>query len=941
MRNIILLQLIIAIFLGSSIKAQNTFYVSPSPVGNDANPGTASSPFATIQRAIDAVKNINKSSAGSTVVTINSGTYQLTNPLIIDELAGGNTNHPVTIKAASGANVLISGGVAVTGWTPTSGKPYFQKTLTLAEVRDLYVGGERRTRARTNERISGLNWVKSGTEKVGVLIDKSKLPVISTPEQLEINILSDWRNAICPVQSMTLSNGNWDVRSSVLIDAYNLSVHARPTFAWPFYIENAIELLDQPGEWCFVRSSQTLYYYPKSGEDMASLEVVVPITEKLLDITGSSLSNKVTNVRFEGLRFAHSAWNAVSNNGRYGHQSEALTKPVGIKLVPGSVVINNASGVVFSNCQIRNTAAVGISMLNGVFGSRIEGCYFYDTGDAAILVSTPDHNQINVWGEEVCTNDTIKNNLIVRAGSVYYDSPAISAFYTNGLVIDHNTIMQVPYTGISIGWGWDTPSNTCKNNRITNNKIVEYLTVARDGGGIYTLGNQPNTIISGNYIKNGYEDYAGLYTDQGSTGITLSTNVVENALRWYHKNTPLSIGFSSNWATTLAYTTKGDMTGYLAPTLVDGGNWPSAAQTVINNSGFSASFTELTTLLPSTSNNAPTVTIKGNLTVNVSLIDQLKLSATVSDDGKPFGLLKTIWRKKSGPGTVTFLSGSEISTLAFFSVPGTYTLECMAKDFQDSTSAIIQVDVSNISLGTNLALNKTANASTNWDASLIPPKGVDGNVNSIWSPAASEYSTFPWWSIDLGSSVSVGRIELEGRRGINQSSSRKFFIVEGSNNSDFSSSTIIAHQGIEPFPYEGTWTFNIVPAVSYRYLRISKSVGGLLIVPEFRVYSVNGTNINTSTTDKIKDSSLKASIFPNPLREKNLSVLIEGYEKSRQVFLSATDIMGRTVFQQLVTLDSKTSSVLAISRSVFTKGIYIIKVGNDLDTYKIAKLIVE
>jgi hypothetical protein len=159
--------------------AQFTYFVSPT--GADANPGTSAAPFATIQKAIDAVKNTNKTQAGSTIVTVNAGVYRLSSTLLIDEKVGGNAKHPVAIKAAAGAKVTISGGTAITGWTKTNGKPYYQSTLTLNDLRDLYVAGERRTRARTNERITGINWVRSGTAKVGMLIDQSKLPSIANP----------------------------------------------------------------------------------------------------------------------------------------------------------------------------------------------------------------------------------------------------------------------------------------------------------------------------------------------------------------------------------------------------------------------------------------------------------------------------------------------------------------------------------------------------------------------------------------------------------------------------------------------------------------------------------------------------------------------------------------------------------------------------------------
>ena len=136
--------------------SQHNFFVSST--GNDANTGTSSAPFSTLQKALEAVAKVDKSKPGSTVVTINGGTYQLTSPLAIDEFVGGIPTHPVTIKATAGANVKIGGGISIKDWTPTNGKPYFQKTLTINEVRDLYVEGERRTRARTNERITGINF---------------------------------------------------------------------------------------------------------------------------------------------------------------------------------------------------------------------------------------------------------------------------------------------------------------------------------------------------------------------------------------------------------------------------------------------------------------------------------------------------------------------------------------------------------------------------------------------------------------------------------------------------------------------------------------------------------------------------------------------------------------------------------------------------------------
>lgn len=844
LKNTVFFHIIFSLFFCTHAYAA-TFYVSPPPTGSDVNAGTSTAPFATISRAITAVKGVDKAVAGTTVVTINKGTYLLTQPLLINDSAGGSAVHRVIYKAADGDAVLISGGITASGWTQAAGKPYYQTSIIPTEVRDLYVAGERRTRARTNAAITGIGWSLSGTTRQGILIDQVLLPFIAHPEQVELHMQSDWRDAYVPVQSISLVNGAWDLRSNRINEASSLNPEsAAPNYARRFYVENAIELLDQPDEWCFDRTSKTLYYYPKVGENIATLEVIVPVCERLLDIAGSSLADKVRNIRIEGLRFANTAWNAPSNEGWFGWQSESLARPANTA-VPAAIRLNNATGVTIYNCQVRNTAAAGLALPNGVSASRIEGCYFFDIGDAAVLVSTTEHNAIDATGEEVCTNDTIVNNLIVRAGAAFRGAPGISAFYTDGLVIDHNTLMELPYSGISLGWDWSNTTTTCKNNRISANRIDGYLSTCRDGGGIYTLGNQPNSLVENNYLSHGYNDFAGLYFDEGSSFFTVRNNVIDVPQYWLYIWTPLThdISLSSNWSTTLSETQKGTNITYQAPTLVTNSNWPTAAQTIIDGSGFSASLTGLTALLPLQSNVPPAVTISGSASIAISLIDKLIVNATVTDDGKPAGVLRTLWRKKSGPGTVSFPTAEEFRTLVSFSVAGTYTLECMASDLRDSSSATLQVVVSEATLGTNLALNKPANASSSYGLPQYgPAMGNDGNVNTIWAPATWGDS---WWSVDLGSSVAIGRLELEGRRGLDQSDARRFFRFEGSNDSFFNTSIVLGGQDATPFDFEGTWSCNVVPPVSCKYLRMSKTVQGLGTLTELRVFDVKGTTVST------------------------------------------------------------------------------------------------
>ncbi|MEV0112424.1 hypothetical protein AB0H77_04075 [Streptomyces sp. NPDC050844] len=73
----------------------------------------------------------------------------------------------------------------------------------------------------------------------------------------------------------------------------------------------------------------------------------------------------------------------------------------------------------------------------------------------------------------------------------------IWAGYEAGSVVDHNTIDDLPYSGISVGWGWNQPEaqkSVLRDNRITNNRITNVMRVEHaqhDGGAIYTQGAQP------------------------------------------------------------------------------------------------------------------------------------------------------------------------------------------------------------------------------------------------------------------------------------------------------------------------------------------------------------------------------------------------------------------------------------------------------------------
>ena len=55
-----------------------------------------------------------------------------------------------------------------------------------------------------------------------------------------------------------------------------------------FYVENVLEELDQPGEWCLDTESGTLYFWPPAGSAPGA-EVVAPFADRLLELLGYRL----------------------------------------------------------------------------------------------------------------------------------------------------------------------------------------------------------------------------------------------------------------------------------------------------------------------------------------------------------------------------------------------------------------------------------------------------------------------------------------------------------------------------------------------------------------------------------------------------------------------------------------------------------------------------
>lgn len=514
------------------------FYVAPG--GSDTNPGTVRKPFATLARARDAARAAKKDGLRKDIVVqIRGGTYRLTEPLAFGPEDSGAEKHSITYAAAPGEKPVLSGGRPITGWKKGRGHRW---TVVIPEVktgkwhfRQLFVNGRRATLARSpNDGFFRV--VKAGPDKrTSFTFRPGDLKAFRNLGEVEILFLHDWctsRVRVKEVDEATHTVTLADPIGCAGSDFYAITgFEATPRYA----VENAEELLDAPGEWYLDRQTGTLNYWPLDGEALAIADVVAPVLNELLVVKGSSdETNRVANLRFVGLTFSHAEFPLPEHGyaeGQAGFYEERPNqdKSQGWGRIrnPAAVILENATGCALENCEVSGVGGSGISLQGRCETNRVVGCHVRDVGGNGIMVGETENKP-----ELLARRNTVANNYVHHCAQIAHGCVGIWVGLTEGTVVAHNEICDLPYTGVSVGWRWDTNPTQCQKNVVEFNHIHRVMQMLSDGGGIYTLGRQPGTVLRGNRIHDipvnaGRAESNGIFMDEGSSGMLVEGNLIQ------------------------------------------------------------------------------------------------------------------------------------------------------------------------------------------------------------------------------------------------------------------------------------------------------------------------------------------------------------------------------------------------------------------------------
>ncbi|MDO6802013.1 right-handed parallel beta-helix repeat-containing protein [Wenyingzhuangia sp. 1_MG-2023] len=561
----IFLTLIIGCF---SVVAQTTsnstadFYVSTK--GSDDWSGTLATPnqqgtdgpFATLEQAKEAVRNLKKKKSTDIVVLIRDGVYKLSNTVVFELEDSGEENRTITYAAYPEEKPVFSSGKEIKGWekvtTEIPGLPEQAKgNVWVATTSDkfltLYDDEGMLPRAQSKGIITELK--KNGRNRLkypdGFIKDWDNVKDV----EIKVRPHHAWIVNMLPLSSV---NESTNTANTSLDATYAMNRQHFLPKAENCWVENVVDVLDEKGEWALNTKEGKIYLWPRNEST-----VVAPTLMELIRVEGKikksgSKDTPVRNLHFKGLTFKHGErYTLKTDDAGLQHDWDMHDKDNAL------VRFRGTENCVIEDCHFLDSGSGAIRVdLHGI-GNTIASNHIEHMGGGGILLcgygpGTKDVNKKN----------TVYNNNIHHVGQIYWHSPGIFVWQSGENRIANNLIHHTDYTGLilsgcmtdffakkgngrellrtlrrdempefSKGVSIDEvlPYLHTHDNIVENNEIHHAMQRLGDGNGIYIRGAGRNNIIRRNYIHHLVADMimqAALRTDGGQTGTLITENII-------------------------------------------------------------------------------------------------------------------------------------------------------------------------------------------------------------------------------------------------------------------------------------------------------------------------------------------------------------------------------------------------------------------------------
>ncbi|MBS7299073.1 MAG: right-handed parallel beta-helix repeat-containing protein, partial [Eubacteriales bacterium] len=438
----------------SEVTVQKIYVRANYAGSNEA--GTLRAPYNTIEEAKTAA--IEKLAAGDVEILVADGTYFLDEAVDFNSSQMANTDNSLTIKPYQTGNVIISGGEKLDNSKfieHDAPNNIYKIPYTGTIQRQLYVNGTPATRSRSTENDLTFDLPQGATDvngdgeiadnEVGTIAITTTNTAVANWNIANIAEIVFKNSFVSPrrfVTGVTVKDGvaKFEIKHGtyILEQAYPLTGDSGGIF----WLENALEVLDEPGEWC--HDGQYIYYKLRDGEDISTAEIILPkLDSSAVSFTGTA-AKPIKNITVEGITFSHNTWMHVSEE---GWLNPAQSNVVGGVPEPfGLVNTTYAENVVFNNCTFTNGGGSGITIMDGSKNVTVKNCEISNISSAGILVGSIQNARYGKNEADLVRNITIEQNSIHDCAIGYYAATAIAVAYEKDIKIVHNEIYNMPYS---------------------------------------------------------------------------------------------------------------------------------------------------------------------------------------------------------------------------------------------------------------------------------------------------------------------------------------------------------------------------------------------------------------------------------------------------------------------------------------------------------------
>ncbi len=357
----------------------------------------------------------------------------------------------------------------------------------------------------------------------------------------DLVFLHDWSSSRLPIASYQSKSRELRTLGPIGCSARHFSIdffEKQPRY----WLEGHPDFADLPGEWYIDHKTGQIVLLASKNEKQAP-DLILPRLSEILVAFGTQekpLQNfTVRGITFTGTRFPMPV-GGIAGIQATMHEPRDAQGQIASKTRPmlqAAVKIERAVGCHLIDCKFQALGGTAIWLAGQTKSCSIRHCNIQHVGGNGINLGEDSSRHVDgkLWyqaaPQQVSTNNKVERCEISFCGQMLPGSVGIWAALQKQVDIANNSVHDTPYTGISLGWLWSEVPSPAGENKIRGNKIEFVMQMLSDGGGIYTLGRQPGSIIENNIISDvplnaGRAESNGMFLDQGTAGFIIRHNTI-------------------------------------------------------------------------------------------------------------------------------------------------------------------------------------------------------------------------------------------------------------------------------------------------------------------------------------------------------------------------------------------------------------------------------